>query len=320
MSLTSEIANNTSPIGRFFRETFPNTRKEILSDCREALAAEPIFHLTDGAHRAAASQVGTAIDYRIRYHFAHTPVRKLEAAAGLLAVSTPDRLPVEVPPGWLQTVREFGLSPACADDFARTLEREIGQIAPHRRTPTDVEERRLARFCLVMAALEAVRRAFAWPPRWLGDTSPSRADELLGRVPDNWMDDAAALGAAFVEQYPHWHGSSDAVLNPRFAGSSDIGGADADFIADGCLWDIKTIRRNAASNDIFQIVGYALLDYEDEYAIERAGLLFPRQRTRVSWGIHELITRMSGDPGLELAALRERFRALCEQLREERES
>ena len=145
---------------------------------------------------------------------------------------------------------------------------------------------------------------------------PETVEELLAAVPDDWVRDAAALGAAFSLQYEAWRGS-DAVLNPKFSGSTDIGGGDADLIIDGCLWDIKTTTQGAKSIHIYQILGYALLDYADEFAIERVGLIFPRQDTQVSWRIGELIERLSGRDDLRLPELRERFREVCGELRDE---
>ena len=134
-------------------------------------------------------------------------------------------------------------------------------------------------------------------------------------VPDDRVTDVAALGAAFATQYPSWHGDTTAILNPKFEGSFDIRGADADFIADGCLWDIKTtIGKGGQGRYLYQVLGYLLLDYEDEYAIERVGLVFPRQNTRVYWSADELMAEMSGRDDLNLADLRRVFRTVCESL------
>ena len=107
------------------------------------------------------------------------------------------------------------------------------------------------------------------------------------------------------------------MLNPRFAGSRDVGGSDADFIAENCLWEIKTERRPGRSW-LDQLLGYTLLDYEDTYAIDRVGVLLPRHDAQVSWPIRELIARLSGRNDLELGALREQFRTICEPIGEKR--
>lgn len=312
MTLTSDIKDSRSPIGGFFRKTFPQRHaREVLVEYRQEIDVPPIVRLGDNPHRGAYGQVGSAVDYRIRYHFAPTPLRKLAAAPGLLDVVYPERIQNDVSAGQLKVLQDSRLSPACADGFVEALESIVEETTAHRRAPTPAEESRLARFCLVMAALEAVTRALAWPPPWLGEQPPGDAEELLARVPDDLVEDAAALGTAFSERYASWRGSPDAVLNPTFAGSTDVGGADADFIVDGCLWDIKTTKvRGTKSVHLYQIIGYVLLDYEDEFGIDDVGLLLPRQNTRIRWPVEELITRMSGGTERDLASLRVRFRAL----------
>ena len=228
---------------------------------------------------------------------------------------------------WRSRIRDIGvikesrLSGACVAGFFDALDDAVNEIAPHAFRPSDSEERTLGRLCIMLAAFEVVVRPpgpAAWPPRFLGDRPPEDASDLLARVPDEWVEDAAALGAAFSERYALWRGS-DAVLNPTFAGSLDVGGADADLIADGCLWEIKTTKKRGGEGKwLHQLLGYALLDYEDEYAIDRVGVLLPRQNTRVSWPIRELIAAMSGCDDLELPALRRNFRAVCERVRDER--
>ena len=104
---------------------------------------------------------------------------------------------------------------------------------------------------------------------------------------------------------------ADATLNPTFAGSIDIGGADADFILDGCLWDIKTTKgQQGQSIWLYQVLGYALLDYDDHFGVERVGLLFPRQDAAVQWPLPKLIRTLSGRRGLDLRSLRQRFHAV----------
>lgn len=85
--------------------------------------------------------------------------------------------------------------------------------------------------------------------------------------------------------------------NPDFAGSHDVGGADADWIVDQTLWDMKTTKYPAQSwhNDIKQILVYALLDYADEYHIEQVGLYYPRFGTTLQWPVTELLKELPGE-------------------------
>lgn len=307
-----------SPVRRFLRETFPHTRAPLAA-CREALRAPLVADLPADAHPGAYSQIGTATDYRIRYHFAITPGREFVAWPGAGIVIRPGEVQLPTP---LQAKarliwEDSTLTRACVAGFFGALDLAATTIAPNERRPDEAEERALGRFCLVLAAFEAAfRNPYAWPPPYLDDARPDSAPELLALVPDDWVKDAAALGAAFAERYPAWRGSG-AVLNPNFAGSLDIGGADADLIADGCLWEIKTTKRRGAQGEwLRQLLGYVLLDYEDEHGIERVGLLLPRQNTRFSWPVGELIGELSGRDDLELPVLRERFRRVCKALRD----
>ena len=316
MSLTSELRRRESPVRAFLRETFPHTRGPLAA-CREALRATLVSDLSGGANPGAYGQVGTAMDYRIRYHFAITPGREFVAFPGALLVIRPGE--VELPPALLDKAalidEDSTLTHGCVSGFFGLLDFAVDLFAPHQRRPDDNEERALARLCLVLAAFEAAfRNPYAWPPPYIGDARPDSAQELLALVPDDWVEDAAALGAAFAERYPEWHGAG-AVLNPNFAGSIDIGGADADLITGGCLWEIKTTKSRGAQGEwLRQLLGYVLLDYEDEHAIERVGLLLPRQGTRFSWPVSELIAELSGRDDLEPPRLRERFRGVCESL------
>jgi hypothetical protein len=98
-------------------------------------------------------------------------------------------------------------------------------------------------------------------------------------------------------------------LNPTFASSLDVGGADADLIADGCLVDIKaTIRPRVTPAWVYQLLVYALLDYDDEHGIEEVGLYLARQRLLLRWPLADLIREAGGARGVTVATLRARFR------------
>ncbi len=99
------------------------------------------------------------------------------------------------------------------------------------------------------------------------------------------------------------------MLNPVFSGAKDVGGADGDFIVDRCLWDIKTtIRRKADGWWFYQLLGYVLLDYDNEYGIDGVGILFPRQNESIHWPLNMLIHELSGRSDLSLDRLRQELR------------
>jgi hypothetical protein len=85
-----------------------------------------------------------------------------------------------------------------------------------------------------------------------------------------------------------------------FTGSTDIGGADADFIVDGLLLGRKAAvtPSRLGTGEIYQLAGYLLLDYDDQYGIDRVGLYLSRQGAAVTRKIGEF---------LELLGARARF-------------
>lgn len=69
-------------------------------------------------------------------------------------------------------------------------------------------------------------------------------------------------------------------LNPTFAGSIYVGGADAQLIVDGNLIDVRTTakRRPFTVENLWQQIGYILLDFNNEYKIENACWYYSRQQ------------------------------------------
>ena len=75
-----------------------------------------------------------------------------------------------------------------------------------------------------------------------------------------------------------------------FRGGRDVGGADGDLILDGCLIDIKTtIKPIITKLYLYQIIGYALLDYDDTHKIHKLGLYMTRQNELLEWTVSELL-------------------------------
>lgn len=350
MSLTSELRRRDSPLAQFFRQTFPNTRGPLAEIREALRSRDPICELREEEPPFAHSVVGMAVDYRIRYSFAPTPAADLAAWRGAWAVSDrprPEWQDVEygeTPPAdsWIEAdthpqsvayeyrVRSGSVQrrewrgrlahdledapripEAALSGFFDLLDQAIERLAPHRQWPSPDDERELAYFCLLLATFESVSRAGsrAWPPSFLGRELPQSTSELLAAVPDSWIEDVAALASALSRRHCAWLGTP-ATENPIFAGSRGVGGADADFILAGCLWDIKTTTRSGGdSNWLYQLLGYTLLDYDDDFKIESVGLLLPRQDTSLRWPLSGLIAALSGRRDLGIGNLRRDFRA-----------
>lgn len=198
----------------------------------------------------------------------------------------------------------------CILDFFDLLDRTVDSTAAHRRRPTAAEESRLARLCLVLAAFESAGRSGRGLPHdLLGDNEPADADNLLKAIPRTWVEDVAVLAATFRHRHADWQGVP-ATLNPVFAGAADVHGADGDLIVDGCLWEIKTTIGRARGKWLHQLLGYVLLDYDDEYGIDDVGLLLPRQSACVRWPLPDLVREFSVRSDVSISGLRRELRCL----------
>lgn len=163
---------------------------------------------------------------------------------------------------------------------------------PWSRTLSLEDEAQLNRFCVVMTWGEQLVRS-GMPPSIL-EARPKRLSSLFELVKQPWLDDLAALAALWQESSRHL-APQNIILNPTFAGSGGVGGADADFILDGCLFDMKTtIRSGWTSQWFYQLLGYVLLDFVDEHEISSVGLYLARHGMLCSWSLQELLETFAG--------------------------
>ena len=175
------------------------------------------------------------------------------------------------------------------------------------------DEELLARYCIVLALFEdfgrpGAARAYASSPL-LGVGSAPTIDGLLDIAERHWVDALRRLSEAFFHAFDGRF-SDDAVLNPTFQGSGDVGGADADIIIDRWLMEFKTtvLGRVDKVRGLYQLIGYSLLDYDDEYGIEKLGFYMARQGQVIEWPIADLFERLTGQGSPSLQELRRDFR------------
>ena len=181
------------------------------------------------------------------------------------------------------------------------------------------DEERLSRLCFAASHFEEVKRAGLKPGNPLLQLGAAAVlDDLLGQVPAYVTDDIArqmelaetdhALG--WVTRLP----VDKLICAPVFSGSNDVDGADADFIVGGRLIDCKAttrLERFGSRKEVHQLAGYLLLDYEDEYRMDRVCFYLSRQGQLVTWPTQEFLDLLGARrPLAELrAALREAMRS-----------
>lgn len=309
MSLTSHLRDSNSPVTTFFLDRFPNTRdlaKEV-----NARAAKVMTIDTPGLAPWEYGLIGTAFDYRVRYFFAITPYRNYVAYVGAANLGA----------------YEFGV--LCIDgnkhsyvlhpsiqDFFESLEAETNRMQPVGGGLKPADEERLARYCLVLALLEQVFRAGldrctnsplvqAFAAEKL--RSPS---DFLALCRDNWVSDMQQLTKQFLAASTG-RLNLPAILNPTFEGSRDVGGADADLILGNTLVDIKAKKKPNVSNyDLYQLLGYVLLDYSNHYNIGQVGFYLARQGIWHMWSLDKYLTSLGAKPPHDLNLLRAAFRTM----------
>ena len=108
-------------------------------------------------------------------------------------------------------------------------------------------------------------------------------DEVYDSVPPLMLEDLARLrmyqGAFFIS-------------NPSFSGDFLVGGADGDWFIDDTLFDFKVVDKISAPwvrKVLMQLLGYLILDLDNDYHAKRIGIWLPRQATVRIWEIEEIL-------------------------------
>jgi len=297
VSLTSHLDDKTSPIGQFIRQRFSQTGA-LTKDANRQLKDTPTLRpVVQAGEQYPYGTLGAAIDYRVRYAFAITPFHEFVAWHGAVLLT-----------------RSGAYSRGLVQAFFDQLDITVNALQPVGRLLATTDEQTLDRFCIVLSLFEQVFRSSAYVrgPLML-PTVKRNVEELLAIPQVVELDD---LGAMFALFYDRCHDllSRPHVLNPTFAGSLDVGGADADFIVDGCLIDMKaTISSQVKADFLYQLAGYLLLDYHDVYHITSVGIYMVRQGLLLKWDVSAFLQKLTGDDHTSLGTLRREFQILCQK-------
>lgn len=155
------------------------------------------------------------------------------------------------------------------------------------------------RASIVFAWCEAIYRAGI---RVLLSSLPERlqasesVEDLFDSIPSAMLTDISNLRAANQEQIEQWrdiiYEGADYMENPHFTGAYLVGGADGDWFINGTLFDCKVkdiIKAPWVRQVVMQLLGYLILDLDDDYETERIGIWLPRQAVVKTWTIEEIV-------------------------------
>ncbi|MFF1717154.1 hypothetical protein [Streptomyces sp. NPDC058268] len=296
------LKNPHSPMSLFLATQLP-TPNNVLEALRAQVPPRSNTIAPQGAQRFNYRSLGRAIDRRLRVAFG-------------APVDAPLIVGVGFAPGEVAAASCLAQGQAVKEAGAGLLAALQEQPAAHdavMRSEARAEER-LARLCYVASHFEEVYRSGLFAGNPLLELAAGQGlEQLLDHVPHYVPDDLTRQ--VTLAEAPHALGwvadlpAQERLCAPVFAGSCDVGGADADFIAAGMLIDCKaTINPHRIdASTVRQLAGYLLLDYPDAYRMEHIGVYLSRQGRLVSWPVTEFLQQCGAHQTLP------ELRAACQQ-------
>lgn len=223
----------------------------------------------------AASIVGTALDYALRFGMA---VRGWGEIDNLVAI---------------KAVGATLLYPSLEEYFPRARSHLDMAFEALAKFDDRVElSTASARACLLLAGLDPLFRA-------------ARPEGLVRVLTDEDIEELQAIYRLIP--WARLAPTTQIALNPTFnEGSAAVGGADADILLDDCLIDIKTIKEQKLSlQDVRQVVSYALFanrfgvhNLDDVMPIRRLGIYFSRAGVLHTFALSDCIDKENEEPVL----------------------
>lgn len=277
-----------SPVRAWFDLNFPGLN-HLSPSVRNRLATIPVL-VPRGP--TLATVVGTAFDLRACLYVAPEAARLGLARRGASRIGSVYDLDART---W--SMPDF-------DPFFDRVEKLLSEVdsTSHRLAPKD--ERRLCRACVILGRLEQIARSGRQPA----------GDDRLDDVPNETIDEMVELLNLFVEHFSS-ELAGPSYMNPTFEGSRLVGGADADMIVTGTLIDLKTTDGQVAPAWwLRQLLGYALLDFSDTYAIDSIGFYFARQGHLSLTDLDRFIDLTTTGSTRSIADWRAEFRTFLEGL------
>ncbi|MGH3536943.1 MAG: hypothetical protein ACRDQJ_01370, partial [Pseudonocardiaceae bacterium] len=283
-ALTNSLGDASSPVRRFLAERVTNL-SAVQRQYRESVGPLRV----DLAVGVNPGTLGGAVDWLLRFllhpapdlHLArYGPPRAIAELAELLGCRNPYiQDPVGVPLGVFDgpcVGSQLDLELLARASWALSLATEVFRVGPMPGSPL----------------------------RPLREAPSARAVDLLDLAPPAAVDQLLKLGAvavevllsALTERAGTW------TIGPTFTGSV-LMNADADFIAAGLLVELKTeigrktaggTRRLGLERDtLMQLLGYALLDFNDEYQLTDIAVFNPRFGHLATWNLRSLLCELT---------------------------
>ncbi|MEH0824547.1 MULTISPECIES: hypothetical protein [unclassified Micromonospora] len=303
MSLTSVIADDDHPLTRWL-----GTRLRRTSAVRASYASA--FPVRRVQRPVAAGRtvvrwdlLGVAADFRLRCAFVapQAPPSAVTgvALAGVIGGPGPRRV-----------------GEALIDEYVEHLHTFGPHIRGRRWLLKGEAEARLDRMCFALAWFDRVFRDGAIGPGspLAGIVGGGDLDALLACVPEYVVMDLQVQVRLAERALGGLRDAAEVAVcwaAPTFAGSGDVGGADADLLVGRRLMEIKSVSRPDVLTDraIWQLAGYVLLDYDDEYRFDEVAFYMSRVGWLATWRVDEFFGLLGARSSMY--QLRDEFARLC---------
>ncbi|MFJ2607949.1 UvrD-helicase domain-containing protein [Streptomyces sp. NPDC087425] len=283
LPLTGQLQFPHSPMSTFLARHLPHTER-VVGSYQQWSRDLPATVQPMDERRPDYAALGRTIDYRLRLALGRGPGGAVTTGVQLLGSTYP---------------LEGAPAPEVRAALHTAGTRLLARLHAHLQGVSRLDEQELTWLCHVAGFYEAVYRngVFARRRNLLAQADAhTTLEQLTAAVPVYVLEDIAEQMELAERPFAPLRRLPDEqrVCGPVFAGSSDLGGADADFIVGGLLIDCKATTRPHTINRpaVQQLAGYLLLDYDDAYGIDRVGLYLSRQGALITWSVPEFLTAL----------------------------
>lgn len=292
-ALTGELDLKDSPVRQFFEARFSPGLRDLQRSYRAA--AGPILVPGVPPAEANAGTIGTAADWLMRFLVHPTPSLELAAAGAELC---------QMLPALRSIAQQLGYSGIGTETFHGPV---AGSV---------IEPDMLHRSCWALALLSEVYRAGPMIAEMgpIGRLPSRSAEALLAAAPRAGLDQLTALRTVMESTLlPSLAGRPGLwAPGPTLAGSALMAG-DCDLIAGGLLLELKVSAKPASlpAIEVWQLIGYALMDFVDEFGITEVARFAGRYGYLAKWNLSQMLADLGGH-AVSVAGLRAEFRELLE--------
>ncbi|MFE7546719.1 UvrD-helicase domain-containing protein [Streptomyces gardneri] len=301
LPLTGQLNYTRSPMTLFMSRHLPHP-EQLVGAYHQHVRKLPHPVQPMDERRPDWAALGHTIDYRLRLSLGGGLGDAVTHGVRLLG----SLVPLEGAPG-----------PAVRSALSVAGTQLLARVQAHLDGSGPLNEGDLTRLCHVAGYFEAVYRNGVFPRRrnlLAQADATTTLKGLTAAVPAYVLEDIAEQMQLAEEPFAPLRRlpAAQRVCGPVFAGSTDLGGADADFITGGLLIDCKATTRphQIGTAQVQQLAGYLLLDYDDAYRIDRVGFYLSRQGGLITWTVPDFLSVLGARASLPAlrAALRGHLR------------